>query len=117
MALAQSNSLFDCFGLTAYADDFACLIQGLLDLYEAGGHHKWLEWGIELQQSMDELFWDSAGGEAEEDNKETPASVGNSSGMKVVIGNMSGCERNLKCLCTSCLSICVDDTLLFLNQL
>jgi len=45
-----------------FADDYACLIQGLLDLYEAGGHTKWLQWAMELQQRMDELFLDPAGG-------------------------------------------------------
>ncbi|KAF5835573.1 Six-hairpin glycosidase-like protein [Dunaliella salina] len=45
-----------------FADDYACLIQGLLDLYEAGGDTQWLQWAMELQQRMDELFLDPAGG-------------------------------------------------------
>lgn len=52
-----------CVLHAGFADDYACLIQGLLDLYEAGGSLKWLKWSIQLQQRMDELFWDPAGGE------------------------------------------------------
>ena len=41
-----------------FADDYAFLIRGLLDLYEAGQEVRWLEWAWQLQQKMDELFWD-----------------------------------------------------------
>lgn len=42
----------------AFAEDYACLIQGLLDLYEAGFEIRWLQWAERLQATMDELFWD-----------------------------------------------------------
>ncbi|MEI6323186.1 MAG: thioredoxin domain-containing protein [bacterium] len=47
----------------AFAEDYAFLIQGLLDLYEATFEIEWLKWAVELQATMDRLFWDeSAGG-------------------------------------------------------
>jgi len=45
-----------------FADDYAFLIQGLLDLYEASLNSKWLLWANELQETMDTLFWDEEGG-------------------------------------------------------
>jgi uncharacterized protein YyaL (SSP411 family) len=33
-----------------FLDDYAFLIWGLLDLFEAGGETKWLAWALELQQ-------------------------------------------------------------------
>ncbi|PNW80829.1 hypothetical protein CHLRE_07g331250v5 [Chlamydomonas reinhardtii] len=45
-----------------FADDYAGLISGLLDLYEAGGGREWLEWAMQLQDAQDELFWDPASG-------------------------------------------------------
>jgi uncharacterized protein len=45
-----------------FAEDYACLIQGLLDLYEAGFQIHWLQWAKTLQIQMDELFSDPAGG-------------------------------------------------------
>jgi len=41
-----------------FADDYAFLIQGLLDLYEAGGGHEWLSWAAELQTAQDRVFLD-----------------------------------------------------------
>ena len=41
-----------------FAEDYACLIQGLLDLYEAGFENRWLQWAVKLQATMDRLFWD-----------------------------------------------------------
>ena len=41
-----------------FADDYAFLIQGLLDLYEAGGAIEWVQWASELQRTLDALFWD-----------------------------------------------------------
>ncbi|HWA87615.1 MAG TPA: thioredoxin domain-containing protein [Opitutus sp.] len=46
----------------AFAEDYAFLIQGLLDLYEAGFEVRWLAWAEQLQTAMDVLFWDEAGG-------------------------------------------------------
>ena len=48
--------------IPGFAEDYACLIQGLLDLYEAGFDIGWLQWAERLQAKMDELFWDSAAG-------------------------------------------------------
>ncbi|KAJ3036396.1 spermatogenesis-associated protein 20 [Rhizophlyctis rosea] len=45
-----------------FADDYAFLIQGLLDLYEAGFDERWLQWAVELQETQDRLFWDANGG-------------------------------------------------------
>ncbi|TVU34686.1 hypothetical protein EJB05_16531 [Eragrostis curvula] len=42
-----------------FLDDYAFLINGLLDLYEFGGKIEWLLWAIQLQ---DELFLDKQGG-------------------------------------------------------
>ena len=41
-----------------FDSDYAFLIAGLLDLFAANGATKWLNWAYELQQSMDNLFWD-----------------------------------------------------------
>jgi uncharacterized protein YyaL (SSP411 family) len=45
-----------------FAEDYAFLIQGLLDLYEASFELRWLQWAERLQQTMDAVFWDEAGG-------------------------------------------------------
>jgi uncharacterized protein YyaL (SSP411 family) len=44
--------------IAGFADDYAFLIQGLLDLYEASAQHEWLAWAAELQRKQDELFAD-----------------------------------------------------------
>lgn len=41
-----------------FADDYAFLIQGLLDLYEASFDVGWLRFAIELQETQDRLFFD-----------------------------------------------------------
>jgi uncharacterized protein YyaL (SSP411 family) len=48
--------------IDAYAEDYAYLIWGLLELLQAGGDPQWLEWAIALQRRQDELFWDQADG-------------------------------------------------------
>ncbi|KAJ3089710.1 spermatogenesis-associated protein 20 [Quaeritorhiza haematococci] len=45
-----------------FADDYAFMIQALLDLYEATFNEKWLSWAVDLQKKQDELFWDSVEG-------------------------------------------------------
>jgi uncharacterized protein len=45
-----------------FAEDYAFLVQGLLDLYEASFEIRWLQWAEKLQTKMDELFWDDARG-------------------------------------------------------
>ncbi|CAN5803802.1 thioredoxin domain-containing protein [soil metagenome] len=46
----------------AFASDYAMLIQGLLDLYQASLDTHWIEWALDLQASQDRLFWDSVNG-------------------------------------------------------
>jgi len=48
--------------IEAYAEDYACLIFGLIDLFQADADPIWLEWAITLQHRQDELFWDEEGG-------------------------------------------------------
>ena len=45
-----------------FAEDYAFLIQGLLDLYEADFDVRWLQWAGELQVQMNALFADTKGG-------------------------------------------------------
>lgn len=45
-----------------FLDDYAFLIAGLLDLFEAGGQTKWLSWALQLQATQDALFLDKTGG-------------------------------------------------------
>ena len=45
-----------------FADDYAALISGLLDLYEADFDIAWLQWAVELQQKQDALFLDAEHG-------------------------------------------------------
>jgi uncharacterized protein len=44
--------------IDGYAEDYAYLIFGLLELFQAGGDPQWLSWARELQSRQDELFWD-----------------------------------------------------------
>ena len=46
----------------AFAEDYAFLVQGLLDLYEASFEIRWLQWAERLQEKMDELFFDAEDG-------------------------------------------------------
>ena len=48
--------------IEGYAEDYAYLIWGLLELFQATGTAGWLEWATELQKRQDDLFWDEAGG-------------------------------------------------------
>src|SRR3954469_2895060 len=45
-----------------FADDYAFLIQALLDLYEASFDVAWLRWAVELQETQDRLFFDKERG-------------------------------------------------------
>ncbi|KAK6640110.1 hypothetical protein RUM43_008387 [Polyplax serrata] len=47
--------------INGFLDDYAFLIRGLLDLYEASFDPTWLEWAESLQESQDRLFWDEGG--------------------------------------------------------
>ena len=48
--------------LNAYLEDYACLIHGLISLYEATGTLKWIESAISLADRMIEEFWDDDSG-------------------------------------------------------
>ena len=47
--------------IEAYAEDYAFLIWGLLELFQAGGDPQWLEWALTLQAQQDDKFWDDTG--------------------------------------------------------
>jgi uncharacterized protein YyaL (SSP411 family) len=49
-------------GIDAYAEDYAFLIAGLLDLFQADGDAAWLDWALELQDAQDAQFWDAEDG-------------------------------------------------------
>ena len=48
--------------IEGFADDYAFMIQGLLDLYEASFDVEWLKFAVELQQTQDRLFFDEKNG-------------------------------------------------------
>lgn len=45
-------------GGEGFAEDYACVVEGLVELYEATFDTQWLEWAVRLQGRMDDLFWD-----------------------------------------------------------
>ena len=46
----------------AFSDDYAFLIEGLVDLYEATADPQWLEWANTLQETLIALFYDDKNG-------------------------------------------------------
>jgi hypothetical protein len=48
--------------IEATADDYAMLVQGLLDVFEVTSDPKWLELATTLHRRQDELFWDASAG-------------------------------------------------------
>jgi len=48
--------------IDGYAEDYAYLIHGLLELFQADPQALWLDWAIALQRRQDELFWDELAG-------------------------------------------------------
>jgi uncharacterized protein YyaL (SSP411 family) len=48
--------------IEGFADDYAFVIQGLLDLYEASFDVEWLKFAIQLQETQDRLFFDDKSG-------------------------------------------------------
>jgi uncharacterized protein YyaL (SSP411 family) len=48
--------------IEGFADDYAFVIQGLLDLYQASFDVEWLKFAVELQQTQDRLFFDGKTG-------------------------------------------------------
>lgn len=49
-------------GLPGQLDDYAFLINGLLELYTISHDPKWLDWSIELTEKKIELFWNEERG-------------------------------------------------------
>ena len=48
--------------VAAYAEDYAYLASGLLELFQATGDPEWLEWAMTLHRRLDELFADPVEG-------------------------------------------------------
>ena len=48
--------------IDGYAEDYAYLVFGLLELFATDPDSAWLDWAIALQERQDELFWDDASG-------------------------------------------------------
>jgi uncharacterized protein len=48
--------------IEAFADDYAFVTQGLLDLYEASFDIEWLKLAVQLQETQDRLFFDEKNG-------------------------------------------------------
>jgi hypothetical protein len=48
--------------IEGFADDYAFVVQGLLDLYEASFDVAWLKFAVELQETQDRLFFDEKNG-------------------------------------------------------
>jgi uncharacterized protein YyaL (SSP411 family) len=48
--------------IDAFAEDYASLVFGLLELFEADGRRDWFDWATRLQARQDELFWDEEAG-------------------------------------------------------
>ncbi|CAJ0959812.1 unnamed protein product, partial [Mesorhabditis belari] len=46
----------------AFSDDYAFLIQGLLDLYAVTLEPKHLQWAVDLQKRLDDQYWDMENG-------------------------------------------------------
>src|SRR6184192_975718 len=48
--------------IEGFADDYAFVIQSLVDLYEASFDVEWLKFAIQLQETQDRLFFDEKNG-------------------------------------------------------
>jgi hypothetical protein len=48
--------------IEGFADDYAFVVQALLDLYEASFNVEWLKLAVQLQQTQDRLFFDEKNG-------------------------------------------------------
>jgi uncharacterized protein YyaL (SSP411 family) len=48
--------------IEAYAEDYAYLIFGILELFRADPDPAWLEWAEVLERRQDQLFWDDVSG-------------------------------------------------------
>ncbi len=48
--------------IDGFAEDYAFLIFGLVELFQADGDAEWLRWATALQARQDQLFWDESEG-------------------------------------------------------
>jgi uncharacterized protein YyaL (SSP411 family) len=48
--------------IEGYAEDYAYLIFGVLEIFQATGEASWLDWARALQARQDDLFWDGESG-------------------------------------------------------
>lgn len=56
----KTRALLHSPGVDALAEDYAMLVQGLLDLFDASYDVRWLELAMTLQQRQDQLFWNAS---------------------------------------------------------
>uniref|UniRef100_A0A8C2APW5 Spermatogenesis associated 20 n=1 Tax=Cyprinus carpio TaxID=7962 RepID=A0A8C2APW5_CYPCA len=56
-----NNMEVDASPIAGFLDDYAFVVSGLLDLFEATQRVRWLQWAEGLQLRQDQLFWDSQG--------------------------------------------------------
>jgi hypothetical protein len=49
-------------GLAGQLSDYTCLVDGLLDVYQASHAPQWLRWAVNLTDRQIELFWNEKGG-------------------------------------------------------
>ncbi|MEO8381525.1 MAG: DUF255 domain-containing protein [Acidobacteriota bacterium] len=59
---AKARTLAHGEGTEALAEDYAMLVQGLLDLYDAGHDIRRFEQAVALQKQQDQLFWNASAG-------------------------------------------------------
>jgi uncharacterized protein YyaL (SSP411 family) len=45
-----------------FCEDYACLVWGLLELFQATGSQSWLDWAVALTSTQTQLFWDERDG-------------------------------------------------------
>jgi len=57
---AKPRPLMHADGAEGLAEDYALVVQGLLDLYDAGHDVRWLERAIAMQKVQDQLFWNAS---------------------------------------------------------
>ena len=48
--------------IAGYAEDYAFMVWGLVELFQTSSDPAWLRWALDLQARLDELFWDEDDG-------------------------------------------------------
>lgn len=75
--VTSEKKLMRAEGVEALAEDYAMLVAGLVDLFDATSDPAWLDRAAELQQRQDALFWDASAGRytapAPENDRDTPS--------------------------------------------